>query len=292
MEKRIAITGTPRSGTTLTCHLLNKIENTIALHEPIRPEAELAEMNRNEMLEFVSHFFDTSRKTLLTSGVARTKHREGQIPDNSIIKENMIKAFYRKQIRGRKRSSNLDKGEIHFDKPLNDQFLLAIKHPPLFTALLPELDQNCQVFAIVRNPLAVLLSWNSVVFNVSRGHSPTAEMVDSTLKSMLAKEPDKLKRQAKLIHWFLTQYVNFLNPSRIIKYEDIISSGGSVLKKIHPSAKSLQEPLQTKNMSKDYDRKLVNQLCNELEAIYTNELEAIYRFEEIEKLKKMMVTTQ
>ena len=36
-ERNIVITGPGRSGTTLTCHLLNKLPNTVALSEPINP---------------------------------------------------------------------------------------------------------------------------------------------------------------------------------------------------------------------------------------------------------------
>jgi hypothetical protein len=36
-QTNIVSTGLPRSGTTLTCHLLNKLPNTVALHEPIAP---------------------------------------------------------------------------------------------------------------------------------------------------------------------------------------------------------------------------------------------------------------
>ena len=36
-ERNIVLTGLGRSGTTLTCHLLNKLPDTVALAEPIAP---------------------------------------------------------------------------------------------------------------------------------------------------------------------------------------------------------------------------------------------------------------
>ncbi|HSK99870.1 MAG TPA: hypothetical protein VK869_06000, partial [Rubrobacteraceae bacterium] len=36
-DRNIVITGPGRSGTTLTCFLLNKLPNTVALSEPISP---------------------------------------------------------------------------------------------------------------------------------------------------------------------------------------------------------------------------------------------------------------
>jgi hypothetical protein len=35
-DNNILITGTPRSGTTLPCHLLNELPDTVALHEPMK----------------------------------------------------------------------------------------------------------------------------------------------------------------------------------------------------------------------------------------------------------------
>ena len=36
-RRDVVLTGPPRSGTTLACHMLNKLPGTVALHEPIPP---------------------------------------------------------------------------------------------------------------------------------------------------------------------------------------------------------------------------------------------------------------
>jgi hypothetical protein len=36
-RQTVLITGTPRSGTTLVCHLLNQLPDTVALNEPMQP---------------------------------------------------------------------------------------------------------------------------------------------------------------------------------------------------------------------------------------------------------------
>lgn len=46
-ENNIILTGLPRSGTTLSVHLLNKLPNTVGLHEPIKFKEILDTDNEN-----------------------------------------------------------------------------------------------------------------------------------------------------------------------------------------------------------------------------------------------------
>ena len=55
------------------------------------------------------------------------------------------------------------------DRHLTPGFDLVVKHNALFTALLPDLLSAFPVYGIVRNPLAVLASWNAVNLPVKQG---------------------------------------------------------------------------------------------------------------------------
>ena len=129
----IALTGVPRSGTTLTCHLLNKVTNTVALHEPM-DVFELPKLKDDKTrFETIKNFFQTTRDSILTRGVALTKHHNQKVPDNPIAS----------QKEGQQpRRSIVERSEIPIDKSLNDHFHLVIKHPGAFTALLPILKQE------------------------------------------------------------------------------------------------------------------------------------------------------
>src|SRR5918997_1590854 len=81
-ETNIVLTGLPRSGTTLTCHLLNKLPNTVALHEPITygrfdPEDEEA------IVGGVERFYRRMRRMINKDKVAFSKEMEGQITNKS-----------------------------------------------------------------------------------------------------------------------------------------------------------------------------------------------------------------
>jgi len=56
----ILITGLPRSGTTLTCHLLNKLPNSVALHEPLSPDT-LKGLDEAGLVETIQQFFSAQR---------------------------------------------------------------------------------------------------------------------------------------------------------------------------------------------------------------------------------------
>ena len=65
----VILTGIPRAGTTLSCVLLNKLPNTIALVEPMLT-SELG--SDGDVPASVESFFDQSRESLLSRREARS----------------------------------------------------------------------------------------------------------------------------------------------------------------------------------------------------------------------------
>lgn len=250
----IILTGIPRSGTTLTCHLLNRVPQTVALAEPMDLSQFRAKRSRADIMEAVGKFFADSRASLLAEGKARTKHHEGQVPDNTVAGRQG--GEFRVQI--------ADKGEIAFDKPLEPGFTLAVKHPSAFTSLLPDLREQFPCFALVRNPLSVLTSWNSVTMSVQRGHAPAAEKFDQELARSLDRIKDRVERQLFLLSWFYERYAQNLAPERVIRYEDMVATGGRALQVIVPAAAELSEPLENKNKNKLYDAEMMQELGKRL----------------------------
>ena len=59
----IVLTGVPRAGTTLACHLLNRVLDTVALHEPIDPEAVARAGDTGAMCDAISRFFTDTRRS-------------------------------------------------------------------------------------------------------------------------------------------------------------------------------------------------------------------------------------
>ena len=275
-ERRdIVLTGPPRSGTTLTCRLLNDLPDTVALHEPIPPRRFARLETEEAVLDGVEDFFRETRRTILTRKVAVSKHAGGQVPDN---------VYERTSPDGGPRAhAGKEKGEIPMTKELGRDFYLVVKHPAMFTALLPVLAKRFPAYAIVRNPLSILASWNSVDHNVRDGHAPAAERYDEGLKRDLASTDDRTERQLRLLSWFFERYEGTLPEDHVIRYEEIVATGGGALSAVIPSAGTLNEPLESKNLNEAYGRdemRLLGERLLEREGAYWR----YYRRERVEEL--------
>jgi len=254
--RNVILTGIPRSGTTLTCHLLNKLPDTVALHEPLVP-LDLIGYSRPNLVNFVVDYFSEQRKQILETATAVSKSFGGQVPDNPV---SGVDALTGKRIRV------LDGRLIHIEKSLSREFYLAIKQPAFFTAILPDLVslEALKCFAVIRNPLSVLLSWNTVEMPVARGRVPAAEALNSDLKNQLDSMNDVYERQLFLLDWFFRQYLNCLPKRGILRYEETIQSGGRSLSVIQAEALNLKEGLASKNSNSLYDQSLQELLVKKL----------------------------
>jgi hypothetical protein len=244
-EADVVLTGVPRSGTTLTCYLLNKLPDTVALHEPMQG------MNRGtndprELSLSVKQFFQDQRVSIRARGRALSRNIDGVVPDNPFSDE-PSETGARRQID--------QKGEIVIDKELSDQFMLIIKHTHRFAPLLGHLVELMPVFAVVRNPLSTLASWRTMDAGIADGRSGPAGRVAPELGEAMARFEDILDRQIYLLGWFWQQFRRHLPEHAIIEYETLVASGGRALSAINPEAVQLDEPLQSRNSNPLYDRK-------------------------------------
>lgn len=271
----VVLTGLPRSGTTLTCHLLNKLLDVVALSEPMRVEKLATLPDRSAVCDEIGRFFADSRRSIAETGMAQSRHVGGAVPDNTV--------------RGKVVAGGLRKGEgvrglIPIDKELPADYTLCVKHPAAFTALLPELAQHFRAYAVVRNPLSVLASWNSVSMPHGAGRAPAAEGLDPALRAALAALDDVTDRQFHLIDWYFSQYRAGLPRHCVLRYEDIVATGGVALAPIAGSAAALREPLVEKNANKLYKPETVRELAKRLldsEGAYWD----FYKREDVERVQ-------
>jgi len=201
------------------CRLLNSIPDVVALVEPL-DFASNSSTSGPEIVEWIDGFVDSVSRGIVERGCAITHHRNGEVPDNM---------FEEKRGRDGLRKANTVRGEIRIDKPVTDSFLLVLKHPTPFTALLGGLRLRYRCFAAVRNPLALLASWNSIEAPIEQGHIPGAERFDGVLRANLRVLDNKLDRQLRILSWHFETYLQYLPRTGIIRYEDVVGSGGQCL---------------------------------------------------------------
>ncbi|SJZ90270.1 hypothetical protein [Novilysobacter spongiicola] len=238
---RLALTGVPRGGTTLACRILDQCADTVALFEPM-PVNELPAADPTAAVAAVSQFFESTRRQLLDDGTAVGKHRGGALPDNPFSSE--------RNSAGRRRLQ-VSRGVIEIGRPAS-RFTLVVKHNAAFTALLPELAAALPTLAVVRNPLSVLASWNSVDLPVGRGRLPAGERLCPALARVLGATPDLLERQLEILGWFFGRFREALPPERVLRYEDIVASQGALLRERAGLVGSYDQPLSERNASADY----------------------------------------
>jgi len=237
--RNIVLTGIPRSGTTLACKLLLEYENTIALNEPLA--ADLFKKGHSP-LDVVSQSFKSIRKGLLKTGYAPVRAKDGKITDNA----------YSSGDSSRKRV--LQRSLVKFDKRLSSDFTLIMKHCAEFSLILPELTEHYDCFAIIRNPLSVIASWNSVNVPVSRGKIAKSRILLPSLYEELESLKTLEDKQFYILNWYFSQFGN-LAQQNIIKYEDIIQSQGTALSVITAERRLSGNKLESRNDNPLYNKK-------------------------------------
>jgi hypothetical protein len=221
------LTGLPRAGTTLVCSLLNRLPDTVALSEPRMLQLH---GDRERALWEIDTFLAITREAALTTGRVPSQAIGGRAP------ENVAEA---PRGDGRLRRVRAVHRWIDVGKPLTADFHLVVKHPALFTALAGELRERHRLVAIVRHPLAVLASWQTVDMPPNRGRLPRAEAFAPDLAAALAATSGVLARQVALLAWLLGVYATF-PPSDVLRYEDVTADPSAALARMSPQAAQLR----------------------------------------------------
>lgn len=240
--RNIVLTGVPRAGTTLSCHLLNESPDIVALFEPMQVEL-LPVADPQQAIAEIADFFAQSREQLLQQGECWSQHIAGRVPDNPFSSE--------RDEDGRRKHEAV-RGRIRIEKALKPDFTLAIKHNGAFTALLPQLAEQLDTYGIVRNPVAVLGSWHSISLPVAKGRLPAGERLCPKLRSRLDAEADVLERQMIILDWFFSRFAEYLPMQRVSRYETLIASNGHSLAEMLGLALPHRD-LQSRNGSRLYD---------------------------------------
>ena len=249
------LSGVPRSGTSLCCRLAGELPDTVALSEPIRRKAFGGMDTPHGACARIGGFAELARAQILAERRAPSVQVGGRLDDN--------RTASRHTDAGLRRLTG-EWGEIAIDKPLSARFTLLIKHNALFAALLPGLTKSFSCLALVRNPLSVLASWQTVDLPVHRGRIPAGEELDRDLHQTLEREPEVLGRQLIVLDWFFGQFHAHLDPENIIRYEDVVESGGVALFRRLGHAGARPAELTSRNHSARYNSSMIDTLLKPL----------------------------
>lgn len=214
------LSGIPRSGSSLCCRLAAALPNTVALSEPMESSAFHDTTDARTACDRILTFAGDARRRILDEGRAPSAHLAGRLADQMVGCAQP----------GALRPARNERGLVRVAKPADPHFTLVVKHNALFAALLPHLAARAHCLALVRNPLAVLASWETVDLPVRRGRVPAAERFAPALRAALDAEQHALQRRITVLNWFFAQFQRVLPAARILRYEDVVASGGGVLR--------------------------------------------------------------
>jgi len=282
--RTIILTGIPRSGTSLACNLLNKYENTIALLEPMKVfESDPMKGNLAACKDIVDFVFK-SRTDILYKSKITTGQINGKIGDNTFEQKTDATNTLRKAI--------VKNGELTIEQDVEKDFNLILKHPAFFTVLLDDIQNFFECYAMIRNPLSMLASWNTIDVPINRGRIPAAERYDESLSNMLDSIPDRIDRQIYILNWFFKKYKDCLDNLHIIKYENLIEDNGLSLSELSynhkiKSGHSIQK-LQSKNINHQYQDVNVTLLYNKLISDRFGAYLEFYTISEIDEVYEQM----
>ncbi len=245
------LSGIPRSGTSLCCRLADAAPDTVALSEPIDPGTFDGTEAAEEACARIADFADVTRRRILVERTAPSVQVDGRLDDDRVAAARGAAGL---------RLPRGGPGEVRLSKPLPADFTLVIKHNALFAALLAPLAQTFPVLALVRNPIAVLASWQTVDLPVQRGRVPAGERFDAELRRRLDGESDALRRQLVVLDWFFAQFRTHLPRERVLRYEDLVASGGRTLFRYLEAESMASQALRSRNANVLYESATIDAL--------------------------------
>jgi hypothetical protein len=269
MSSRIhLITGIPRSGTTLCCKLLNDRADVAALHEPIEPKSLFQNIKPSDAVDAIALQI-TTLDHAITHGLPFEHGDKGGLNISNPVGDTVKHGI---------RQVMAKRGHMQLNARSSESYQLVVKQNALFTALIDTLSPRYPMVCIVRNPVDVLASWLSVDLPVNRGRIPAGEHFDPELKQTLTQTKDCLSRQLFIYQWFVNKFIHSGLP--IIRYEDVIASGGTVLDKALGLSVIDREKLNAKERT--FDKQTLDKLELALPRLLEFELDGLYTKQDIQ----------
>lgn len=187
----------------------------MALHEPINPQKLTSVTPITAASEIISQI-QQIRHSLMSNQAIEHGDKAGVDLDNPVgLGTNETGLRLQKASRGLVTLPTID-----------NSTQLYVKQNALFAALAEPLTNHFEIFAIIRNPVDVLLSWMTVDLPVNKGRLPAGEKFDKHLAKLLRKG-SVIERQIAIYSWFVSRYQRANLTT--IRYEDIIQSQGRAL---------------------------------------------------------------
>ncbi len=273
VQRSIAVTGVPRGGTTLLGCLINSLNNSYCISEPMAIEEQLHQSaTPEEFLEHVRSYFEEQREHILTTGRAL----------NRIGKDGRPVTNYFRRVGNR----IIEPDYLEAEEAVNvcdGQFLLAVKHNAHFLSILPLLcdTPDISVIGILRHPIPTILSWRSLDLPISHGRLPSGEKFWAELSEIAWSGRDLLLKQVMIYEIIAARLMAFRQEILLVCYESLVREPGQLCTLLNQKFRG-SVIFESRNRNKDYNWGEVRQLKAMLRANAPNTLKLYPDLDDLE----------
>lgn len=221
--RNLILTGVPRSGTTLAAAIIDQALDSLCLSEPDRHVQLMTEAaNAKDFVASLTQEFDNIRRTILAGGSVSDRRRHDGAP---------LTDYFTDALSNRRREAAFIICKI--TRPsLSTDFVLGVKHNALYSAVLPEIIASARfrVVAIIRDPVAVVMSWRSLDLPISRGRLPAGERFWPELGSLCQAELELTEKQIRICDLLFGRFSRWAGRVAILRYEELVTDPAQLLR--------------------------------------------------------------
>jgi hypothetical protein len=218
----LIITGVPRSGTTLAAAIVDRSCDAFCLFEP-DSHVKLMQTAK-DVDDFVARLrreFDATRQALLAG--------KG-VPDRRAGDGAPVTDYFADAMPGRRREPAFTIRDV--SRPgLSPDFVLGAKHNALYAAVLPQiaLTGRFRVVGLVRDPVAVLRSWQSLDLPISQGRLPAAERFWPEMAALTHSNMELHEKQIRIYDLLCRRFADLSRQIEVIHYEALVANPAQLL---------------------------------------------------------------
>lgn len=257
MQRSIIVAGMPRGGTTLLGSIINSLENSYCISEPMAIEEQLhLAATPEEFLERTRAYFQEQRKQILTTGKTLNRIGRDGRPVTNYFKRADNNIIVNEYIETEETVSILDAN-----------FTLAVKHNAHFLSILPLFCNapDMSVIGIIRHPIPTILSWRSLDLPISKGRLPSGEKFWPELLEVASSSYDILLRQVMIYELIASRLLAYREKINLLCYENLVDNPGQLGTLINQQVRDALV-LESRNRSNEYNWEDIRIISSTLKA--------------------------
>ena len=251
----LIITGVPRSGTTLAAAIVDQSRDAFCLSEPdSHVEFMQTAKDADDFVARLRRDFDATRRALLAGKAVSDKRGSDGAP---------VTDYFPVTAPGRREAAFTVRNVSRTG--LSPDFVLGVKHNALYAAVLPQIvaTGRFRVVALVRDPVAVLRSWQSLDLPISQGRLPAAERFWPEMAALTHSNMALVEKQIRIYDLLCRRFADLSHRIDVIHYEALVANPAQLLAASGLRASAVQSTVAIRPLTAvKYETKAEDAACS------------------------------